>query len=191
MEMLEPLRVHGKVELEYVAVVLESEIWTRPTYRDWRFGWLTHLQSWASSYAPWTRAAIDAAYPEEPPYGYSLIHGDPTLINLMRRGSQLILTDPMPRLEYRREIPNRPEVDVGKLIQSAMGWEYILSGNGLAMQESIVLNRFPKLARLGCLWAAIHLARVAVRAPKRGRLDIAGWAEECSVTMIEQFGRMR
>lgn len=190
MEILEQPPSRGLIQLHFVMELLEKSVWGGACYQDWMYGWLDPLREWSKT-APWTRDAIDAMYSTEPSYGYSLIHGDPTLANLMVRDDRYVITDPMPRLEYRKEIPNRIEVDVGKLMQSAAGWEYMLGcEGGMFGQHGVVMRRFPQYTRGGLLWCAIHLARVALRAPRKKRMDIAIWAEETSSAMIEEFWRV-
>jgi hypothetical protein len=49
-----------------------------------------------------------------------LTHGDPTAENVMLRGDTYVLIDPIPATE---RVPCDKAVDVGKILQSAHGWE--------------------------------------------------------------------
>lgn len=187
MEMLDQPWSRGGTELSVIWAKLETQVWMKPSVY-WNDGWLSYLIVWSRLSAPWITEKIRVLYPEEPTLGYSLIHGDPTLANLMMRGQILVVTDPMPRMRYRQEIPNRREVDWGKMLQSAAGWEWILGCPGPVMRDSleVVLDKLaPADQRLALLWGAVHLARVARRAPTRGRTEVGTWAEQTSRRMIE------
>lgn len=54
-----------------------------------------------------------------------LIHGDPTIANLMARERGLVLIDPLPP---RGKIPSMRSVDRACVLQSLMGWELIIGG---------------------------------------------------------------
>lgn len=55
-----------------------------------------------------------------------LTHGDPTIENVMLRGQeQLVLIDPIPATPA---VPDLLVVDVGKMLQSAVGWESVRYG---------------------------------------------------------------
>lgn len=197
MELLEPAKYRGVVQLAEVVQRLRSEVWDRP---EWSppvtyggpndRGWLSHLRHW-SKQAPWLTSAISVVYPVEPlDFGYGLIHGDPALSNLMYRGEYPVLTDPMPRMAYRAEIPNRREVDMGKLVQSACGWERVLGCDGTTLwnDPECVLHMLPNEYRVpASLWGAIHLARVAIRALPRGKSKIAEWATAQSQMLVKSF----
>lgn len=94
-----------------------------------------------------------------------LTHGDPTFENVMFRdteyGGDLVIADPIPASSA---VPDLRCVDLGKMLQSALGWEQIRYG-----------GRWPKL-RAGTMdvlryaedknewaatafWAAVHLLR--------------------------------
>lgn len=192
MEILVPPITRGRDALNIVYGMLASEVWPRRPYA--RFyqdhgGWLKPLTDWSMK-ASWITPAIQEIYPVEPTDGYCLIHGDPALSNLMQRpNGQLVITDPMPRLPYRREIPSRKEVDLGKLVQSAMGWERILmEPMMLTMWNEVdaILSLVPfQETKPALLWGAIHLARVGFRARGRQNKRIESWAFGASRSLIE------
>lgn len=191
MELLDQAPRRGMDELNLIQKRLEDMVWNRPARgnHEWT-PWLQPLISWAKD-SPWTLGAIRKFYPVQPVHGYCLIHGDPTLANLMiRKDGYLVISDPMPRLWYRKEIPERKEVDLGKILQSAIGWEYML-GVPLALNrnEQQVLDKLSHQERLGALlWASIHLARIAIRCvTDNKRPDIREWAKKMSKEMIQQF----
>lgn len=194
MEVLSTAPHRGQLAMVTVFGKLVTQVWPRPPFQpEWLGGWLKPLYDWAKM-APWILPILPKLYWEEPPesYHYSLIHGDPALSNLMLRGDHtLIITDPMPRMEYRAEIPSLKEVDMGKLIQSAMGWERMLgcdAANSMWEDQEEVLRLIPETHQAkAMLWGAIHLARVAIRAPKKGRWKIAGWAEDASRRLVKEL----
>ncbi len=71
----------------------------------------------------------------------AVIHGDPTLDNCMLRptekGYDLVVIDPLPAGEGK--MPNIRAVDLGKMLQSAIGYEHVIYGD----------ERFPHDSRLG------------------------------------------
>lgn len=192
MEVLSPAPHRGPLALVTVFGKLVTQVWGRTAFRpEWLGSWLKPLHDWAEA-APWILPILPKLYWEEPEHGYSLIHGDPALANLMLRdGHTLIITDPMPRMEYRAEIPSLREVDMGKLIQSAMGWERMLgcdSANSMWEDQDEVLRLIPaEYQAKAMLWGAIHLARVSIRAPKKGHHKIAGWAEDTSRRLVKEL----
>jgi hypothetical protein len=55
----------------------------------------------------------------------TLTHGDPTIENVMLREQDLVLIDPLPATPA---VPDLLCVDVGKMMQSAVGWECVRYG---------------------------------------------------------------
>ncbi len=205
MEILEHPSSRSRIELRTMHEKLFRFVWNRPpAYQN--TGWLRLLLSWAQE-SPWLLKSIQQFYPVEPTDGYSLIHGDPTLANLMiRDGCEPIITDPMPRTTNRLEMPDRSEVDLGKLLQSALGWEYEM-GCKTAIRDSpdVVLNEMnlnTRGRRGAMLWCAIHTARLGrkykIARDKISRVDhgkLCRWGEEQSKIMtyrlerdVEQWG---
>jgi hypothetical protein len=193
MEILSPPQYRSMFELTGVYTKLVAHVWNRRSYKGWNSDWLMSLHDWCiKTESYWLIDEIRRQYPEEPTDGYCLIHGDPTLANLMvRGGGERVITDPMPRMEYRREIPNRMEVDLGKLVQSAIGWERMLGCDSSMWEEheKFLPGLPPAIRDKAVLWGAIHLARVAVRAPKKGKHKIASWAKYMSQELVEDIAR--
>lgn len=193
MEILEQCPVHDETILSIVYDRLYKSVWSREDIVPvWNGGWLAPLHAWARSTAPWLIYSINEQYPVEPVYGYNPIHGDPTIANVMMRGDHHVITDPMPRMRYRAEIPNRIEVDLGKLVQSAAGWENHLGcPHALVREEDLILNMLDDtLRRRALLWAGIHLARIAARATKKQNESTAQWAEWLSKELVYRIGGM-
>lgn len=191
MEILEPAPHRTVIQLAEVLQRLRTMVWSR-NERDSGAStsqWLGALRKWCERNALYLLESVDRIYPTEPTEGYSLIHGDPALSNLMLRGTYLIITDPMPRLDYRIEIPNRPEVDTGKLLQSACGWERMLGCESSMWNEpERLLTMLPEEMRAPTvLWGAIHLARITVRARISSNQRIEEWSRAQSRMLLRAF----
>lgn len=192
MEILQPPLARDDIALKAVYDLLSHEVWPRRPWRRFYLddrGWLEPLRLW-SMRVSWITPALHEIYPVEPLDGYCLIHGDPALSNLMQRANhEIVVTDPMPRLPYRTEIPSRREVDLGKLLQSAMGWERMLgeSHHTSLFNDPDVLIRLLNVedVRPAMLWGAIHLARVGLRARDRKNVRIESWAFGASRSLVE------
>jgi hypothetical protein len=108
---------------------------------------------------------------------FSLIHGDPTLANIMLRGEELILIDPV---APRGKIPPLPEVDYGKMLQSALGWEGILCRVPWWKSEHLIkpiLIGIPDNRKAAAwFWCGVHILRLLPRAQTRS--DILPWCKE-------------
>lgn len=93
------------------------------------------------------------------------IHGDATMENTMwRENYGLVLIDPLPDLD---KIPAYKQVDLGKILQSVLGWEFAKHGqtpnaadqHGLIkilQQETFSLQDWNSV----CFWCAVHLERI-------------------------------
>ncbi len=101
------------------------------------------------------------------------IHGDATLDNLLmplgtRDFTRLMVTDPLAP-DYR--IPNDKAVDLGKMLQSAYGWEIIktaaagrpkeeLDRTPTAEIQAVLYDEDPEVAHRARVWCVIHLLRI-------------------------------
>lgn len=90
----------------------------------------------------------------------SVIHGDPTLSNVMYRDLELCIIDPiMPE----GKVPNKWIVDLGKMLQSAIGWEKLIYDWEYDVEKSVnaVLSQEPAdVRREAWFWCFIHLLRI-------------------------------
>lgn len=93
-------------------------------------------------------------------FGPALAHGDPTAENVMRRtGYGNVLIDPIKSSEA---VPDSPTVDVGKMLQSAYGWESAKYGTGIvAYRPEDVADALDniELFEIGQSWATVHIVR--------------------------------
>lgn len=106
---------------------------------------------------------------------HCLTHGDPTAENVMlRRGHGNVFIDPISATEV---VPDSPAVDIGKMLQSAYGWEDAKYNNGLiAYRHSDVKSQFvgkddEELFIAGEYWGVVHVMR-AVPYVLRGIPDV-------------------
>lgn len=159
-----------------VIKTLAGQVWTRPTAFPHDVGWRTDLRLWCEANASWLPVMNHHAAPPV------LTHGDPTFANLMLTAQGgLKLIDPSPP---RPGIPSLPAVDLGKVVQSLMGWEARLDP-AWPQPGPRVLKEFLQClspeARLGALfWGAFACARVMVRAKTD---DIREWGKRSSKTL--------
>jgi hypothetical protein len=91
---------------------------------------------------------------------HALTHGDPTAENVMfRPGYGNVLIDPIRATEV---VPDSPAVDVGKMLQSAYGWEHAKYKNGMlaySHKDIADIVNDDELFEIGESWAVIHVMR--------------------------------
>lgn len=86
-----------------------------------------------------------------------LAHGDPTAENVMLRGDTYVIIDPLPATEA---IPDDAAVDVGKLLQSAHGWEEMKGEERSHWRPEDVAKYFSdEVFAVGELWCVVHFIR--------------------------------
>lgn len=90
-----------------------------------------------------------------------LTHGDPTYDNVMLRSGDVVLIDPIPA---SAAIPDMRSVDIGKVLQSAIGYEAMRYGEDERFRVGIddvrkqfLLNKID----VPMYWCAVHLLRAA------------------------------
>lgn len=168
MERLDPLPadVSTAALLREARAVLER-VWAQGApERPFVFTtWSQRFKTWAEDAGEprlWTWAKRLYA-----PYGAvaALTHGDPTLANAMHREGEMVFIDPLPA---RGKIPPLREVDVGKLLQSALGWEHILDPEGWSRGtvddvNAVLEPEAPEMHERIWFWCAVHLTRIYLR----------------------------
>lgn len=107
------------------------------------------------------------------------IHGDPTLDNLLLRPNpqkvgirDFVIADPIPP---DRRIPNDRAVDLGKLLQSALGWESVKAGGDwrddpLDCIKAVLKDEDYDMCCRAWFWCCVHMIRILPYA--RGKDDI-------------------
>jgi hypothetical protein len=171
MERLEELDLFNKDNIRSFLLqakwVLVDYFWSQPAPVNHDPDWITRLEGWAVDY-PWLKGMVYSLYEYYPPGKMTMIHGDPTLANCMHRNHSLVFIDP---LRPTGKIPSYPEVDLGKLLQSALGWEHVLTSAKNGPDKTVPMPWFGMAAELlnGCsaleynrawFWCAIHCARL-------------------------------
>lgn len=91
---------------------------------------------------------------------HCLTHGDPTSENIMvRPGYGMVFIDPIRATEV---VPDSPAVDVGKVLQSAYGWEDAKYATGVVAYKPSDIKSVLEddaLYRVGESWAVVHIMR--------------------------------
>lgn len=147
--------------------VLKMDFWGSRTGYEPEEDWRAQLDYWAQEHGfVWLQGLVEKLYPISEYERPCMIHGDPTLANCMSKNNELALIDPLPAIG---KIPSYWEVDMGKLLQSALGWEHLLvSGiplpwRGMASELLLYCSTQPSPRRAfnRCwFWCAVHCARI-------------------------------
>ena len=160
MERLEPAHYSTNISVNYT--LLQQHVWCREGREQPR--WVGSFQERFGLMPPgWVSERT------------CLIHGDPTRGNLAWRGSEqeFVLLDPKP---VGRGIPSFRSVDIGKMLQSLMGWEMVLGDF-----EEWCLPHFPLQnlsddeMRRAIFWCAVHFMRIRQR---EGSTALGVWAHD-------------
>jgi len=105
-----------------------------------------------------------------------LTHGDPTAENVMLRGEKYVVIDPLPSTEA---VPDDLAVDVGKLLQSAHGWEDIKGDQRASWSlEAVAAHFTPEVFEVGELWCIVHFMRTLPYVTKEVQPRVVGIIEE-------------
>lgn len=106
-------------------------------------------------------------------------HGDPTFDNLMFRDEQPVIIDPIPPTPA---VPDLMAVDLGKVLQSLMGFEFARYGVGgpthrddaIEILKNLVNNEYEWDA--AWYWCAVHLYRAVPYMPEEVKPDVLALA---------------
>lgn len=175
MERLDELTAHDREfafrTMKYVRQLLARHVWSipdtvGPEYRNWRY---RLSQKFHDVTGLDIEPLVDSLWIDQSQW--QTIHGDPTMSNTMRRGNvgELVLIDPL-RSPY---IPPHWTVDMGKLLQSCIGWENIIDAwqydGGLAAHR-LTAGMDDLTLRRSWFWCMIHCMRIIPYAdgPDRG-----------------------
>lgn len=129
MERLQPLE---SIDRPYATLILQvydllyHKIWGR-SIQHWNGYWRVDIANYLKAEgAEELNDHMDNLYGTHGGNEYkTLIHGDCTLANVMkRRTDQFVLIDPLPADSKR---PSLREIDVASLLQSAAGWEHAIA----------------------------------------------------------------
>ena len=136
--------------MKSVKIILQDHVWNIPalTPQKWLAKFLTYVEKRAvtAKLPPEMIAAIlDRVRQLNDIKGeleWCEIHGDPTLDNVMMRpheygdGCELVLTDALPYKEGK--MPALKIVDLGKMLQSAWGYEQALGTKNMVPYDSVL-----------------------------------------------------
>jgi hypothetical protein len=174
MERLEPApRTEGL--LREMESLLRHRVWNRPAVPFTR-RWREHIEFLGVEVPDWVE-----------PMGLTLTHGDCTASNAMLRGGTLIIADPRPPRVY---VPQCPETDIGRLLQSAMGWETV--AYGLPFVEYVAplaWTALPANRPKYLFWCGMAITRILhkERAEQR-RPHIIAWCERSREVCFDSIG---
>lgn len=170
MEYLEPAEREPGLLLE-IECLLRDRVWIVPLTRHRRDGeWAQKLYERVSMIPPeWVSSEV-----------LTLTHGDCTTSNAMRReNGKLVLADPFPA---RPHVARYPEVDMGRMLQSALGWETVVHFEEEVKWEPPVFWSTPLLRNRALWWGTVTARRLlhteTNRKPPRAEvLEWCKWAE--------------
>lgn len=176
MEYLEPYEPNIDTLL-YIETFLDSYIWDR-SLADAPYTKTINDESWRLELANTINVKVPDWALDKP----CLIHGDPTLDNTLFASRPFMrITDPIP--PHRLIRPSIIAIDQSKILQSFLGWEYVLRGRTNPqfnwprfMEDSI-------MAYQATFWTMVSLKRIALRRPDtnagRWAAHIGKELEEC------------
>ena len=153
MEALKPatLRTGTLWEIEYSLDVL---VWNRPALP------ISMEQPWQDYLSEFGITAPEGVIVTDP----CLVHGDPTASNVLWRqptdsasDTKLILADPRPPRAF---IPQHRETDMGRILQSYMGWEVAAYGAKPINFIKPAFFRDKDLMRAATFWCGAAAARI-------------------------------
>ncbi len=179
--------------LRRTRAMLWSMVWSKP-YRPvpTTDDWINKLREFIMifghpNYQKDYRALLNELFVERPLVSYSMIHGDPTLANTMIRTgplgtlAMLVICDP---IAPKGKIPPHFTVDLGKLLQSALGWETQQFGWRYSIHRCIktVLEGYDNLERARAwFWCSIHCLRILPYA----KGEAHAWAKDRAELCLE------
>jgi hypothetical protein len=105
--------VRGPTLIREMEALLSKHVWSRPSLDYDVTG-----QDWKDYHRSLGLEIPDWVIPSE----FCMTHGDPTVSNTFNRGWDLLIGDPRPPRFY---VPQCKESDMGRLVQSYMGWECV------------------------------------------------------------------
>lgn len=163
--------------LEAMFLRLQDQVWSRPRIIAPNENWLEHLISYMTpvfahssvGIATVDRKTIENAIPDlgKMDLPSVRVHGDATLDNILfgksSEGTRLLfVSDP---LSPDKRIPAMRAVDLGKMLQSAHGWEHLKYGESWAKPSAQgvirLMNMIPSGERYAsAIWFGIHIARI-------------------------------
>jgi hypothetical protein len=170
----------GNKDMMSVKNLLTKNVWSRQyRIRPWKH----HFIKWMlEQEADFLYKDLESLYPDHTQTANGCeTHGDPTWANVMRNSKgELRLIDPLPE---RAEKPKLREVDMGKMLQSVIGWEEVLIHRkdfdlSALNTTEILLGESDLTCKMSKFWLKVHIWRLRPFANKNNRPDIFQKASE-------------
>lgn len=167
MERLESAPRTPRLLLE-IEELLHDEVWNRPALPS-------------SSETKWQDELKKYGVGNIPPYvdfdtDYCLVHGDPTASNALLRGEDLVLCDPRPPRVY---IPQLKETDMGRILQSMLGWEVVAYGAAWVNFIEPKFFQVEIIKKKAFFWCAATAARIEfLERSRTSRPQIIAWCDK-------------
>lgn len=183
--VMERLAKHfpSKLLLKKIEYVLSTRVWSRPA-TPWSMD-----VDWRDCLLEYGVKVPDWAVPTE----FCLVHGDPTVSNCLirmvdRNGvatPELVIADPRPPRNY---IPQCRETDMGRIVQSFLGWEQAAYGYEFVRYEFPDFFKDKDTHRRARFWCGATAARIEYLERSRGnRKNILDWCqsvrEKCEISL--------
>jgi hypothetical protein len=154
---------------------LEQHVWNR-SLDTVPYAKLIGDESWREELATSINVEVPDWAMDEP----CLIHGDPTIDNVLMAEDGPRITDPIPPHWLKR--PSIKAVDHAKMLQSFLGWEAVLRGTPKIDYKMPNFMMEYKSARRAVFWCIVALKRIALR----NNTGCAGvWAEDLAKELMK------
>lgn len=164
MEWLNTPSYH-KQSLSVQENFLEGLVWNK------KYDWV-HVKE-----EEWQEALSTTIGIKVPPWALdeiAVIHGDPTLDNLLiTRKGHIRITDPVPPNWLKK--PSIIAVDHGKILQSFLGWETVLRGVPFQQYDFPRFMHQESSAKRAVFWCMVALKRLVFRGYNP---NVTLWAKE-------------
>jgi len=185
----EPLALIHEEEIFRVMLrLLDRVVWQR---RHHSHPWKGHLKTWLLMNWNFPGVAcpvhlMDRLYDHRYEEFGQYIHGDPTLSNVMvDKHGDIKLIDP---IRPEGKIPWLKDVDLGKMLQSVIGWEHVVF-NWDMPEDTCVQVFYAHFTTLelerALFWLMIHALRIIPYA--KGNSLTSFWARQVALSIEENF----
>lgn len=169
MEFLEPARRESGL-LREMEKLLRERAWDRPTEQNSQWPYLLGKRL-RIEVPVWVYEGAQACY----------THGDCTVSNAMRRESgRLVIADPYPSPPH---VGKLQEADMGRLLQSALGWECAAYDEEQVEWEPPAFWSYSWVRRRAIWWCGVTALRIladtSARTSDRGRAWCDWAARQC------------
>jgi len=161
MELLTPIPMHKRSLLSdlepYVSEVLPTlhAVWQCGNLGTSRMCEWHPICEWPEGgpdlHGWWYQIVRDYGRPDE-----CETHGDPTMENVLLRGKRRVLVDPLPDVTSDGRAPSCRALDMGKVLQSLIGYERIRwMGDEPTYPDAVLVHKLRERCTRDCDW---HLA---------------------------------